>query len=167
MRWWSGDYLNHLASARGVEYAEAKCASSYDADTLKKSAWVCRHVDPSRRHEGLSFGHHQEVAALSPTDQEIWLDKAEEEGWSVRELRAEIRKSKAQVTNGPEQGPEDQRAARASEGFEVFSAWYQTAAPTFTRAQREEWDQSLEPLVEEWLKRNRNHAILRFEERLP
>ena len=68
MQWWSGDYLNHLASARGVEYAEAKCASSYAADTLKKSAWVCRHVDPSRRHEGLSFGHHQEVAALSPTD---------------------------------------------------------------------------------------------------
>ena len=50
---------------------------------------------------------------------------------------------------------------RASEGFEVFSAWYQTAAPTFTAAQREEWDHSLEPLVEEWLKRNPGHAMPR------
>ena len=79
----------------------------------------------------------------------------------MRELRAEIRMSKAQVTNGADQGPLDQRAARASQGFEVFSAWYQTAVPAFTKKQRKEWDESREPLVEEWLTRNRGHAMLR------
>ncbi len=145
--WW-GDYLNHLASARGVDYAEAKAASSYDANMLKTAAWVCRHVARERRREALSFSHHREVAALSPTDQEIWLGKAEDEEWSVRELRAEIRQSKAQVTNGPDQAPEDQRASRASESFEVFSAWYVSEVERMAPEQLAGWDEAFERLKE-------------------
>ena len=154
LQWWWGDYLNHLATVRGVDYAEAKAASSYSPGVLRNASWVCRHVAVSRRHDALTFGHHQEVASLSPTDQEIWLDRAEDEKWSVKQLRAEIRKSKAQVTNGPDQAPEDQRAARASASFEEFNLWYLLEAPKFTDAQRREWDQALEPLVEEYLSRN-------------
>ena len=161
LSWWWGDYLNHLASTRGIEYAEAKAASSYSPETLKRAAWVCRHIDRSRRHEALSFGHHIEVAGLSPTDQEIWLDRAEDERWSTKQLRAEIRKSKAQVTNGPEQGPVDQRAARASASFEEFSMWYQSEAENFSTEQRQEWDKALEPLMEDWITRNRGHVMLR------
>ncbi len=145
--WW-GDYLNHLASARGVDYAEAKAASSYDANTLKTAAWVCRHVARSRRRDRLSFSHHREVAALSPTDQEIWLCKAEDEGWSVKELRAEIRLSKAQVTNGANQAPVDQRASRASEGFEVFAAWFESEVERMTPDQLAGWDEAFKRLTE-------------------
>ncbi len=153
VQWWWGDYLNHLASARGSEYAEAKAASSYAPGVLKNAAWVCRHVARSRRHDRLSFAHHYEVAALSPTDQEIWLDRAEDEDWNVKDLRAAIRQSKAAVTNGPEQAPTDQRAARASASWEEFSMWYEIESPTFTPDQRQEWDEALRPKVQEFLSR--------------
>lgn len=146
--WWQGDYLNHLASARGVEYAEAKAATSYAAHTLKNASWVCRHVARSRRRDRLSFGHHAEVAALSPTDQEIWLCKAEDEGWSVKELRAEIRQSKAQVTNGKDQAPVDRRASRASEGFEVFAAWFESEVERMTPDQLAGWDEGFKRLAD-------------------
>ena len=151
--WW-GDYLNHLRSARGAEYAEAKAASAYAPATLKQAAWVCRHVAQERRRAALKFSHHIEVAALSPTDQEIWLCRAEDEGWDHKELRAAIRRSKAVVQNGPEQAPLDGRAAKASEGCETFLAWYQAEAGGFTSDQREEWDLSLKPLVDDYLRRN-------------
>lgn len=150
--WW-GDYLDHLASNRGEEYARAKSASSYAPAALWQAAWVCRRVAASRRREALSFAHHQEVAPLSPTDQEIWLCKAEDEGWSSKQLRAEIRQSKAQVTNGPDQAPEDQRASRASEAFEVFTAWYQSEVKSFTSDQQAGWDDALRPLVASYLSR--------------
>ncbi len=163
--WWWGDYLNHLASARGIEYAEAKAASSYAPATLKQAAWVCRHVAVERRRGlPLTFGHHIEVAALSPTDQEIWLDRAEDERWTTKQLRAEIRKSKAAVQNGPEQAPEDTRAAKASASFEEFNMWYQVESANFSDAQRREWDHALEPLVDDFLARNPGHAMLRIKE---
>lgn len=151
--WWWGDYLNHLASARGIEYAEAKAASSYAPETLKKAAWVCRHVAPERRRGApLTFGHHIEIAGLSPTDQEIWLDRAEDEKWTTKQLRAEIRKSKAVVQNGPEQSPEDSRAANAWASFEQFSMWFRIAAPDFTGAQWRESGDSIRPVLVEYLR---------------
>ena len=148
--WW-GDYLVHLASTRGEEYARAKSASGYAPATLWQAAWVCRRVPPSRRLEALSFGHHMEVASLTPTDQEIWLAKADAEGLTSKQLRAEIRQSKARVVNGADQSPVDQRAARASEGWEMFSVWYQMESPDFSDAQRDEWNVTLRPMVADYL----------------
>ncbi len=167
--WWWGDYLNHLASARGIEYAEAKAASSYSPETLKKAAWVCRHVAEERRHGApLTFGHHIEVAGLSPTDQEIWLDRAEHgtDGlhWTTKQLRAEIRKSKASVQNGPEQAPDDARAARASASYEEFAMWYRVAQSEFTPDQQQDWDKANEWLVDDFIERNRMHVMRRLNE---
>jgi hypothetical protein len=39
--------------------------------------------------------HHAEVAALTEQEQELWLDRAEQQGWSVTELRRNIKESKA------------------------------------------------------------------------
>ena len=41
----------------------------------------------------MSFGHHEEVAGLSETEQEDWLDKAEKHKWSQKRLRKEIREA--------------------------------------------------------------------------
>lgn len=150
--WW-GDYLNHLADTRGEEYARAKAASGYAPASLWQAAWVCRRVAASRRLEALTFSHHSEVAALSPTDQEVWLCRADEEGWSSKQLRAEIRQSKAQVTNGADQAPIDQRASRASQGFEVFITWYESEVESFTPDQQAGWDDALRPLVASVLSR--------------
>jgi N6-adenosine-specific RNA methylase IME4 len=39
----------------------------------------------------LKFGHHQNVHSLEPDEQDYWLDRAEQEGWSVQEMRRQMR----------------------------------------------------------------------------
>jgi hypothetical protein len=55
-------------------------------------AYVASRFEESRRRPGLSFSHHAELAGLAPEDQELWLDRAEAGGLSVRKLRAELRR---------------------------------------------------------------------------
>jgi N6-adenosine-specific RNA methylase IME4 len=58
-------------------------------------------IDPSRRRDDVDFSHHVEVAPLEPEEQAEWLGKSAEHGWSVRELRLEIRASRRrQVIDG-------------------------------------------------------------------
>lgn len=51
-------------------------------------------IDPSRRREDVEFSHHVEVAPMPPEEQSAWLEKAAVNGWSVREMRLEVRASK-------------------------------------------------------------------------
>ena len=51
-------------------------------------------IDPSRRRDDVEFGHHEAVAALEPAEQTEWLAKAATHGWSVRDLRLNIRSSR-------------------------------------------------------------------------
>jgi hypothetical protein len=53
--------------------------------------YVASNVDPSRRHERLSWSHHAEVAAVAPDQQDRWLNKAEEDRLSVQDLRLLLR----------------------------------------------------------------------------
>ena len=63
-------------------YEEAIRRTSLNYQTLRNYTWVARRFDLSRRRDNLSFGHHAEVAALDPPEQEFWLRKAEKYGWS-------------------------------------------------------------------------------------
>jgi len=45
------------------------------------------------RNENLTFSHHVAIAPEEPGEQRKWLDRAEKEGWSSRQLRKEIVKS--------------------------------------------------------------------------
>lgn len=51
-------------------------------------------VDFERRHQSLDIGYHEAVASMAGPDQTLWLEKAHDEGWNVRELRLEIRASR-------------------------------------------------------------------------
>jgi hypothetical protein len=66
--------------------------TGYDAQSLMNMAYVASRFEPDRRRPGLSFSHHAELAGLPPEDQELWLDRAEAGGLSVRALRIELRK---------------------------------------------------------------------------
>jgi hypothetical protein len=83
---------------------------------------VASRFEPSRRRPGLSFSHHAELAGLAPEDQELWLDRAEAGGLSVRALRTELRKARersaarlslaqAKLRAAPEPPPADSDAA--------------------------------------------------------
>ncbi|MFC1693488.1 hypothetical protein ACFL1R_08290 [Candidatus Latescibacterota bacterium] len=70
----------------------------YEYQTLKNISSVSENVELSRRQDTVSFSHHAEVASLTPAEQSHWLNKAEKEQLSVRELREQIRESKKSET---------------------------------------------------------------------
>ena len=102
--WWLGDWLIYGQDKYPDRYKRAMLGTSLDYQTLKNYAWVARRFEPSRRRDRLSFQHHVEVAALPLTEQDSWLTRAEEFGWSRNELRRQLR---SQI-EGPSQG-RDQR----------------------------------------------------------
>lgn len=90
-QWWIGDWLNYGERAYGEKYAQAMEATGLDYATVADYAYVARHIESSVRTENLSWSHHKVVAALEPPDQDVYLKKAAENGWSVSELRKQIK----------------------------------------------------------------------------
>lgn len=93
IQWLIGDWLLFGETVHGVSYNDAAERIGRDIGTVYNWKTVCASVDFSRRREKLSFTHHAEIAALSPEQQDVWLSRAETEGWSSGVLRAEVRKS--------------------------------------------------------------------------
>ena len=106
--WCLGDWLVYGQAAYGSRYREAAERTGLGYQTLRNYAWVAGRFKLSRRRDTLSFGHHAEVAALPEPEQDYWLRKAEEFGWSTTRLRREVRASLAERRPeplGPEPGP--------------------------------------------------------------
>jgi hypothetical protein len=92
--WWIGDWVRYGCVRYGDRYAAASQVTGYDEQSLMNMSYVAGRFDASRRRRGLSFSHHAELAGMAPEDQELWLDRAEAGGLSVRALRAELRKAR-------------------------------------------------------------------------
>jgi hypothetical protein len=88
--WWLGDWLIYGQTAYPDRYKRAIAETSLDYQTLRNYAWVARRFAPHRRRERLSFQHHAEVTSLPEPEQDAWLARAEEHGWSRNELRRQI-----------------------------------------------------------------------------
>lgn len=89
--WCLGDWLVYGQQIYGGRYREAVEQTGLDYQTLRNYAWVARRFGLSRRRDSLSFGHHAEVASLPEPEQDFWLRKAAEFGWSTSQLRREVR----------------------------------------------------------------------------
>jgi hypothetical protein len=107
--WCLGDWLVYGQEAYAGRYRDAIERTSLDYQTLRNYAWVVRRFSLSRRRDTLSFGHHAEVAVLPEPEQDFWLRKAEEQGWSVKRLRREVRTSLAERSAST--GAEDEDAS--------------------------------------------------------
>ncbi|MEU4806643.1 LmbU family transcriptional regulator [Actinosynnema sp. NPDC023587] len=92
--WWLGDWLIYGQTQYPDRYKLAIAETGLDYQTLRNYAWVARQFSASRRREALSFQHHAEVASLSPTEQDEWLDRVERFKWSRNGLRNRLRTSK-------------------------------------------------------------------------
>ena len=99
--WWVGDWW-----AFGEHRYGERAKMVRDALWRGPSFQVCMtagHVagrfEALRRRKDLSFSHHREVASLPPAEADALLDAAEANGWSKRELRAEVhcRKTAARI----------------------------------------------------------------------
>jgi hypothetical protein len=88
--WWIGDWINFGFAVYGQKYEEALEQTGLNYGTLRNIAYVCDHVDVSRRRDNLSFSHHREIVSLPREEQDEFLERAERAGWSVRRLRAEV-----------------------------------------------------------------------------
>jgi hypothetical protein len=91
--WWLGDWLAFGKAKYGRRYKAAIALTGLDYQTLRNYAVVSRRFEMSRRRDTLSFQHHAEVCALPHDDQERWLDRAAEHGWSRQALRRRVRAS--------------------------------------------------------------------------
>ena len=89
--WWLADWVAYGEHRYGERYQEAAAITGIGHQTLRNYAWVARRFDVSRRRDTLSFAHHSEVAALTESEQETWLDRAEALRWSRNELRTALR----------------------------------------------------------------------------
>jgi Thioredoxin len=92
--WWLGDWAAYGERRFGERYTAAMAVTGFDYQTLRNYAYIARRFDVSRRRDTLSFAHHAEVAALPASEQEEWLDRAEQNGWSRNELRTRLRDEK-------------------------------------------------------------------------
>jgi hypothetical protein len=89
--WWIGDWLRYGRDKYPDRYKRAIGETSLEYQTLRNYAWVAGRFDASRRRDALSFQHHLEVAALPEDQQDLWLERAEQSGWSRNDLRARLR----------------------------------------------------------------------------
>lgn len=94
--WWIGDWLRYGNLRYGEKYSRATQITGYDVKTLRNMVYVASRFDISRRRSNLSWSHHAVVAALSPEEQERWLELSDRERMSVRCLRLELSHARRQ-----------------------------------------------------------------------
>ncbi|MHB8642840.1 MAG: DNA methyltransferase [Gaiellaceae bacterium] len=113
--WWIGDWWAYGGEHRYGERARVAAERRFDYGYLANLGWVARAVEPSRRRERLSFGHHQCVASLPPDQQDRWLEQAIEDKLSVRGLRAALKRGLV-ASPGSNDAPRLSSSARSMPG---------------------------------------------------
>ena len=89
--WWLGDWLIYGRETYPDRYRHAIDRTGLSYQTLRNYAWIARAFPVSRRRDGLSMQHHAEVITLAEEAQNAWLDRAEDQGWSVTQLRRRLK----------------------------------------------------------------------------
>ena len=103
-RWWLGDWVIYGERYLAETYTQALEDTDYDKETVRGFAYVCERFEPERRRDDVSWSHHRVVAALPPKEADRWLKLAAKNNWTVKELKKEIRKAKAEDVEEPEEG---------------------------------------------------------------
>ena len=93
-QWWIGDWLNDGEANKRERYSEAVEITGLDLQTLYDSAWVASQFTQEMRNPAVSWTHHRAVAKkeITKAQKRKYLDHARSGGWTVRELKAEVRK---------------------------------------------------------------------------
>jgi hypothetical protein len=94
-RWWIGDYLKYGEREYGETYTEALELFELPYDTLVHYKMVASAFELWTRIHNLEWSHHRVLVPLDLDARQHWLRLAEENRWSVRELKARIKGEKA------------------------------------------------------------------------
>jgi hypothetical protein len=98
--WWLGDWLVYGKDQYSDRYQRGIAAVGLQYQTLRNYAWVARRFPLNRRRAGLTFQHHSELASLLPEQQDKWLDRAEQENWTTKQLRSALRLARRRAVPG-------------------------------------------------------------------
>ena len=93
---WLGDLMQY-AEGRGdwkAKLDQLEGETGLSRKRLENIRSVSRSVLPANRRNDIDFELHAEVAALTPGEQDLWLERAATDGWSRNELRRHIKASK-------------------------------------------------------------------------
>lgn len=133
--WWWGDLLNFGERKFGEMYGSAMDSAKMSYGTLANASFVCSRIQFSRRHENLTYTHHQEIAIAfsDEVEQDKWLDRAETEKLSVIELRKAIRLSKM------EYGDDEQSKEANSKLYEAFLVFKSEFNKEIKKSPIQEW----------------------------
>ncbi|MFI1760093.1 LmbU family transcriptional regulator [Streptomyces sp. NPDC020571] len=132
--WWLGDWLTYGKDHYSDRYKQGIAAAGLRYQTLRNYAWVAGRFELGRRRSRLTFQHHAEVASLSPGDQDTWLARAEERGWTTKQLRNALREAREDTApKGAKVIPVRQLAVPR----ERFERWHKAAECTGVAV--EEW----------------------------
>lgn len=93
--YWVGDLLAYAETREDwkEKLEQAKTVTKLARHTLDNLTTVSRKVKGRARALSPSISHSAVVTKLEPDEQEEWLEKARDEGWTVSELNKEIRAS--------------------------------------------------------------------------
>lgn len=93
MQWLVGDLANSLKTFKGDGvYDDLATRFDKSPKTVREWAYVCANVHLSiRMDKPLTFKHHQAVAPENPEAQSYFLQQAAANGWSVEDLKEQIR----------------------------------------------------------------------------
>ncbi len=94
IQWLIGDWLAYGVELRYGEMPKIAEQFGRDEKTLHNYKQICQKVESTRRRVDLSFGHHEAVQGLSPSQQISALAYAAEKGLSVADFRKWLRGSK-------------------------------------------------------------------------
>jgi N6-adenosine-specific RNA methylase IME4 len=103
--WWIGDWWRFGEKRHKWGTGEALAAQAgLNYQSCLNAGWVAGRIEFSRRLENLSWNHHQEVADLTPAEQDRWLRLATTQKWGVHELRRQIKIPGALPVPDPPEG---------------------------------------------------------------
>jgi hypothetical protein len=142
--WWLGDWLVYGKDQYADRYKRGIEAVGLQYQTLRNYAWVSRRFPLGRRRTALTFQHHSELASLPTEDQDKWLDRAEQENWTTKQLRSAIRLAR-------------QKAVHTRSGAEIESVKQLTVPGSRVEWWRKAAEQS-GTAFEQWVLSTLDHA---------
>ncbi|WP_228122204.1 LmbU family transcriptional regulator [Saccharothrix syringae] len=128
--WSLGDWLVYGADHYADRYQRVLKTVGLSYKTLRNYSWVSRRFPLERRRSGLSFQHHAELASLPDEEQEKWLTRSEEGGWSTKQLRAQVRAEQRALESGDRPG---ELVPRIDVQGSRLRRWQEAAARSGTR----------------------------------
>jgi len=99
--WIIGDWLNANPQPYGETYDEAMELTGLSQSRLETLKLITGSIEIHFRRQDLSLRHHEQIVKFrdNPEIQKYWLDKAEENKWSARELAEKIKQDEIKLSS--------------------------------------------------------------------